>query len=110
MAGEAPAAQRTVAVLAGGISHERDVSLRSGRRLAAALRHTGLDVREWDVDSALIGRLRADPPDVVVIALHGGEGENGSVQAVLELLDVPFVGASARACRRAWTRRRPRPS
>ena len=96
------AAESAVAVLAGGISHERDVSLRSGRRLAAALRDTGLDVREWDVDGALVARLRADPPDVVVIALHGGEGENGSVQAVLELLSVPFVGTSARACRRAW--------
>ena len=92
----------TVAVLAGGISHERDVSLRSGRRLAAALRGVGVDVREWDVDGALVERLRADPPDAVAIALHGGEGENGSVQAVLELLAVPFVGTPARACRRAW--------
>jgi D-alanine-D-alanine ligase len=94
--------ERTVAVLAGGLSHEREVSLRSGRRLAAALRDTGADVREWDVDGSLVTQLRNDPPDAVVIALHGGEGENGSVQAVLELLGVPFVGASARACRRAW--------
>ena len=94
--------ERTVAVLAGGLSHEREVSLRSGRRLAAALRGTGADVREWDVDGALVGQLRSDPPDAVAIALHGGEGENGSVQAVLELLDVPFVGTSAQACRRAW--------
>ena len=94
--------ERTVAVLAGGLSHEREVSLRSGRRLAAALRGTGRDVREWDVDGSLVTRLRSDPPDAVVIALHGGEGENGSVQAVLELLGVPFVGTSAQACRRAW--------
>jgi D-alanine-D-alanine ligase len=91
-----------VAVLAGGLSHEREVSLRSGRRLAAALRESGVDVREWDVDSSLVTQLRTDPPDAVVIALHGGEGENGSVQAVLELLDVPFVGTAAQACRRAW--------
>lgn len=91
-----------MAVLAGGISHEREVSLRSGRRLSAALRGVGIDVREWDVDTALVERLRSDAPDAVVIALHGGEGENGSVQAVLELLDVPFVGTPARACRRAW--------
>jgi D-alanine-D-alanine ligase len=96
------AGERTVAVLAGGISHEREVSLHSGRRLAAALRGVGLDVREWDVDGALVDHLRADPPDAVAIALHGGEGENGSVQAVLELLGVPFVGTPARACRRAW--------
>jgi D-alanine-D-alanine ligase len=92
----------TVAVLAGGLSHEREVSLRSGRRLAAALRGVGLLVREWDTDAALIERLRTDPPDALVVALHGGEGENGSVQAVLELLGVPFVGTPSAACRRAW--------
>jgi D-alanine-D-alanine ligase len=94
--------ERTVAVLAGGLSHEREVSLRSGRRLAAALRDVGVSVREWDMDAALIERLRTDPPDAVAVALHGGEGENGSIQAVLELLGVPFVGTSAPACRRAW--------
>lgn len=93
---------RTVAVLAGGLSHEREVSLRSGRRLASALRLTGASVVEWDVDAALVERLRTNPPDAVVIALHGGEGENGSIQAVLELLGVSFVGAPAASCRRAW--------
>jgi D-alanine-D-alanine ligase len=93
---------RTVAVLAGGLSHEREVSLRSGRRISAALRGAGLEVREWDADAALVGRIRADPPDAVVIALHGGEGENGAIQAVLELLGVPYVGTPAHACRRAW--------
>jgi D-alanine-D-alanine ligase len=94
--------ERTVAVLAGGLSHEREVSLRSGRRLTSALRTVGLAVREWDADAALIERLRTDRPDAVVVALHGGEGENGSVQAVLELLGIPFVGTPASACRRAW--------
>ena len=92
----------TVAVLAGGLSHEREVSLRSGRRLASSLRGIGTVVREWDADAALIERLRTERPDAVVVALHGGEGENGSVQAVLELLGVPFVGTPAAACRRAW--------
>lgn len=91
-----------MAVLAGGLSHEREVSLRSGRRLAAALRGAGWVVREWDADAALIERLRTERPDAVVVALHGGEGENGSVQAVLELLGVPFVGTPSAACRRAW--------
>ena len=91
-----------MAVLAGGLSHEREVSLRSGRRLAAALRGAGPSVREWDTDAALMERLRTEPPDAVVVALHGGEGENGSVQAVLELLGVPFVGTSSADCRRAW--------
>jgi D-alanine-D-alanine ligase len=91
-----------VAILAGGLSHEREVSLRSGRRLAGVLRATGLDVREWDVDATLIDRLRAERPDAAIVALHGGEGENGAVQAVLELLGVPYVGTTSAACRRAW--------
>ncbi|GAA1340096.1 D-alanine--D-alanine ligase family protein [Saccharothrix algeriensis] len=93
---------RWVAVLSGGLSHEREVSLRSGRRLSAALRSTGLVVEEWDADDRLLTRLREHRPDAVVVALHGGEGENGSVQTVLELVGVPFVGADSRACRRAW--------
>ncbi|MCD2193123.1 D-alanine--D-alanine ligase [Actinomycetospora endophytica] len=92
---------RTVAVLAGGLSHEREVSLRSGRRIAAALRDAGAAVDEWDTDAALLGRLNSSRPDAVVVALHGGEGENGAVQSVLELLGVPYVGTEARACRRA---------
>jgi D-alanine-D-alanine ligase len=93
---------RTVAVLAGGLSHERDVSLRSGRRLSTALREAGLHVEEWDLDSRLLDRLTRNRPDAVVVALHGGLGENGAIQAVLELLGVPYVGTDARACRRAW--------
>lgn len=93
---------RIVAVLAGGLSHEREVSLRSGRRVAGSLRAAGATVFEWDVDSSLVERLRVERPDAVVIALHGGEGENGAIQAVLELLGVPFVGSRAPACRRVW--------
>lgn len=93
---------RTVAVLAGGLSHEREVSLRSGRRLSTALRETGLQVEEWDADATLIARLTGSRPDAVVVALHGGAGENGAVQSVLEMLQVPYVGTDAHACRRAW--------
>jgi D-alanine-D-alanine ligase len=92
----------TVAVLAGGLSHERDVSIRSGRRLSAALRAVGTTVEEWDADSALLGRLRAQRPDAVVIALHGGEGENGAIQGILDMIGMPYVGTEARACRQAW--------
>jgi D-alanine-D-alanine ligase len=91
-----------VAVLSGGLSHERDVSLRSGRRLASALRSAGLTVDVWDADSALLERLRKNRPDAVIVALHGVEGEGGSVQTVLEMLDVPYVGSDSHACRRAW--------
>ncbi|RJQ83346.1 D-alanine--D-alanine ligase [Pseudonocardiaceae bacterium YIM PH 21723] len=93
---------RWIAVLAGGLSHERDVSLRSGRRLAVALKETGLTVEVWDPDAALLSKLEDHKPDAVVVALHGGEGENGAVQSILELLHVPFVGSSSRACRLAW--------
>jgi D-alanine-D-alanine ligase len=88
--------------LAGGLSHEREVSLRSGRRLSAALRSVGLVVEEWDADAELLSRLREHRPDAVVVALHGGAGENGAVQSVLEMLNVPYVGTDPRACRRAW--------
>ena len=93
---------RCVAVLAGGLTHEREVSLRSGRRLSAALRSVGVSVEEWDADAALMTRLQHERPDAVVIALHGDQGEGGSIQTVLELLGVPYVGSDSHACRRAW--------
>jgi D-alanine-D-alanine ligase len=102
VAENAPVSDRSVAVLAGGLSHEREVSLRSGKRLAGALRSVGLDVREWDVDASLVERLRTDRPSAAIVALHGGEGENGAVQAVLELLSIPYVGTNSTGCRRAW--------
>lgn len=88
-----------VVVLAGGLSHERDVSLRSGRRVAEALRSTGLEVEERDVDATLLPTLLADRPACVVPMLHGETGEDGAVREVLELLDVPYVGARPDACR-----------
>lgn len=93
---------RVVAVLSGGLSHEREVSLRSGRRLSGALRSTGVTTLEWDADGSLLGRLAEQRPDAVAVALHGGEGENGSIQTILEMFDVPFVGSDSHACRRAW--------
>jgi D-alanine-D-alanine ligase len=91
-----------VAVLSGGLSHEREVSLRSGRRLSAALRTAGVAVDEWDADATLFDRLTEHRPDAVVVALHGVEGEGGAIQTVLEMLGVPYVGSDSHACRRAW--------
>lgn len=92
----------TVVVLAGGLSHERDVSLRSGRRVGQALRSQGLDVVESDVDSALVPRL-AELSDVVVFpVLHGEAGEDGALREVLALLGVPFVGSTGPASRVAF--------
>jgi D-alanine-D-alanine ligase len=91
-----------VLVLAGGLSYERDVSLKSGRRVIDALRGAGIDAQQRDADVALLPALRADPPDAVVIALHGATGEDGSLRGVLDLCDVPYVGCDALASRLAW--------
>jgi D-alanine-D-alanine ligase len=91
-----------VLVLAGGLSYERDVSLRSGRRVLDALRGTGLSAAMHDADAALLPLLAADPPAAVVIALHGATGEDGSLRGVLDLCGVPYVGCDARAARLAW--------
>ncbi|MGH3327589.1 MAG: D-alanine--D-alanine ligase family protein [Streptomycetales bacterium] len=91
-----------VVVLAGGLSHEREVSLRSGRRVAEALRSVGVDVELRDVDATLVPALTRDLPAVVFPALHGVAGEDGAVRDVLGLLDVPYVGATPPACRVAF--------
>ena len=91
-----------IVVLAGGLSHERDVSLRSGRRVAEALRDTGAEVDERDVDATLLPSLREDPPACVVPLLHGETGEDGALREVLELLGVPYVGAGPAASRAAF--------
>ena len=92
----------TIVVLAGGLSHERDVSLRSGRRVLDALRGAGTETRLLDVDSALLSRLEADRPSVVVPLLHGASGEDGALRDVLELLGLPYLGSRPSACRTAF--------
>jgi D-alanine-D-alanine ligase len=99
--GSAPASGR-VLVLAGGLSHERDVSMRSGRRITEALRQHGLDVDQRDVDATLLPALQADPPSCVVPVVHGESGEDGALREVLELLRLPYVGATPQACRFAF--------
>lgn len=91
-----------VVVLAGGLSHERDVSLRSGRRVAEALREAGAEVDVRDVDADLLRLLRDDPPDCVLPMLHGETGEDGAVGEVLELVGLPYVGSRPSACRAAF--------
>ncbi|MCW6009079.1 D-alanine--D-alanine ligase [Micromonospora sp. CPCC 205371] len=91
-----------VLVLAGGLSYERDVSLKSGRRVLDALRSAGIEAEQRDADVSLLPALQADPPDAVVIALHGATGEDGSLRGVLDLCDVPYVGCDARSARLAW--------
>jgi D-alanine-D-alanine ligase len=93
-----------VAILAGGLSHERDVSLRSGRRVAESLRAAGVEVSVHDVDAGLLPFLGRHRPDVVWPLLHGASGEDGSVRDVLELVGVPYVGTGPRESRLAWNK------
>lgn len=93
-----------VVVLAGGISHERDVSLRSGRRVADALIAAGHRVILRDPDAGLLPFLADERPDVVFPALHGSSGEDGSLLDLLHALEVPTVGSTGAAARRAWSK------
>ena len=92
----------SVVVLAGGISHERDISLRSGRRVADSLAEHGIPVTLRDPDASLLEFLQELHPDVVWPALHGASGEDGALRALLELLSIPFVGSRSDAARLAW--------
>jgi D-alanine-D-alanine ligase len=80
-----------VAVLMGGISNERPVSLSSGKGCADALRNAGYEVTELDVGYDVAERLRELRPDVAFNALHGPYGEDGTIQGVLEFLKVPYT-------------------
>lgn len=91
----------TVAVLKGGRSLERQVSLRSGARAEDALERLGHEVVALDVSQDLIERLRDASPDVAFIAMHGRDGEDGTVQELLEILDIPYTGSGVLACVRA---------
>lgn len=93
-----------VLILAGGLSHERDISIRSGRRVAEILRGTGLTATLTDVDADLLPALRHSRPDVVWPLLHGATGEDGSIRDVLELEGLRYVGTGPRGSRSAWNK------
>ena len=97
-----PSSTPRVLVLAGGISHERDVSLRSGRRVADSLAEHGIQVELRDPDATLLSYLRESRPDVVWPALHGASGEDGALRGLLDFIGVPYVGSRADASRLAW--------
>ncbi len=90
-----------VAVLKGGRSLERGVSLRSGARVEDALERLGHVVVPIDVGADLVKRLRAEKPDVAFVAMHGVGGEDGTAQELLEILGIPFTGPAAAACARS---------
>ena len=90
-----------VAVLKGGRSLERQVSLNSGARVEDSLRRLGHEVLEVDVGHDLVDRLSSDRPDLAFVVLHGRDGEDGTVQELLEVLGIPYTGSRVSACIRA---------
>jgi D-alanine-D-alanine ligase len=90
-----------VAVLKGGRSLERQVSLRSGARVQDALERLGHEVVAIDAGTDLISRLRDAAPEVAFVAMHGRDGEDGTIQELLEILGVPYTGSGVLACIRA---------
>ncbi len=90
-----------VAVLKGGRSLERQISLKSGARVHDALVRLGHRVVSIDVGSDLVKRLTEVAPEVAFVALHGRDGEDGTVQELLEIVGVPYAGSGVSACIRA---------
>jgi D-alanine-D-alanine ligase len=87
-----------VAVLKGGRSLERQVSLKSGARVEDALRRLGHDVTPIDVGADLVDELTQSAPEIAFVALHGRDGEDGTVQELLEVLAIPYTGSGVSAC------------
>jgi D-alanine-D-alanine ligase len=90
-----------VAVLKGGRSLERQVSLKSGARVEESLRRLGHEVIEIDVGPDLVSCLIESKPDIAFVVLHGRDGEDGTVQELLEVLGIPYTGSRVSACIRA---------
>ena len=89
---------RRVAVLKGGPSLERQISLRSATRVEDALEKLGCEVVPIDVGGDLVERLRESRADVAFVALHGRGGEDGTVQEILEIVGMPYTGSGVLAC------------
>jgi D-alanine-D-alanine ligase len=94
-------AANRVAVLKGGGSLERTVSLRSGARVQQALSRLGHEVLAIDAGHELVAQLHECQPDAAFVALHGGDGEDGTVQGLLEMIGVPYTGSGPAACMRS---------
>jgi len=93
-----------IVVLAGGISHERDVSLRSGRRVADELTNLGHTVVVIDPQAGLLTDLATRRPDVIWPVLHGATGEDGALLSLLETTGIPHVGPRGTAAGLAWSK------
>src|SRR5471032_590693 len=87
-----------VAVVMGGPSAEREVSIESGQAVMRALATLGHDAQSLDFDGRFVEALREIRPDVVFTALHGTGGEDGTIQGVLEWLGIPYTGSDITSC------------
>lgn len=95
-----------VGVLYGGLSAEREVSLQSGAAIIEALKSLQLDVVALDVSENAIEQIQLANIDFAFIALHGGAGEDGRMQALLEYLQIPYTGSGVNACAHAMDKLR----
>lgn len=89
--------EKKIGVLMGGVSAEREVSLRSGRAIYNALKSSGYNVVPIDVGPDLYDTLKREGVEIAFLALHGGHGENGAVQGMLEVLGIPYTGSGVLA-------------
>jgi D-alanine-D-alanine ligase len=92
-----PLTKKKIGVLMGGTSSEREVSLRSGRAMEAALRRRGYRVTALDVNPSVAVSLKRDEIELAVIALHGRGGEDGAIQGLLEVMGIPYTGSGISA-------------
>ena len=89
--------KKKIGVLLGGLSAEREVSLRSGKAVFKALKSIGYHVVAIDAKGDFYAKLKKQKIEQVFIALHGGHGENGAVQGMLEIMGIPYTGSGVLA-------------
>ena len=89
---------KRIGVLMGGLSSERDISIKSGKAVSEALRRKGYQVIDLVVDKNIAQRLTEEKIDIAWLALHGAFGEDGCIQGLLEILRIPYTGSDVMAC------------
>ncbi|MBI4843318.1 MAG: D-alanine--D-alanine ligase [Nitrospirae bacterium] len=92
-----PVTAKKIGVLMGGFSSEREISMRSGLAIYQALKELGYSVEPIDVDRDIVNVLKKSKVRLAFLALHGGTGENGAIQGMLEVLGIPYTGSGVLA-------------
>ncbi len=85
--------EKRIGVLMGGLSAERDVSMRSGQAISQGLQELGYNSVIIDVDMDVVNTLKKEKVELAFLALHGGTGENGAIQGLLEVMNIPYTGS-----------------